>query len=36
MAYKGNHYKDQLIAGLIIAAIAAIIYAIIQLIKYFF
>lgn len=36
MSYKGNHYKEQMIAGLIIAFLAAIAFGIIKLINFIF
>ena len=35
MSYKGDHYKGQLIIGLIIAVIILIIYGVKKLIVYF-
>lgn len=36
MPYKGNHYKEQIIAGIIIAAILGAVYAMMYIINLIF
>jgi hypothetical protein len=34
MSYKGTHYKEQIIIGLVIAAIALVVYGLRQLLHF--